>query len=604
MRVLFRIFALTLEHKWLLSLSMFCVSGATAAYLVLPWLFGAAIDEIARVVGAGSVAGSSILRIAMLILGVSVIRATLTFGQTYLGEKLSQQVAYDIRNRFYDHVQNLGFRFHDTHHTGNLMSRAITDVEAFRMFVNTGLVRSPYYFILFFAAAGILIWRDWRLGLVGLSFMPVLAVLTIVLRLHLRKIWLRIQEDMADLSTVLQENMTGARVVKAFAAEDYEEKKYEDKNAAVSGDMVSAARLQALNTSIIMFFYLIVIGMILWIGGIRVIDGYLTPGELASFLFYMQVLSMPVRHAGMVVNSYARAFSAGQRLFEVLDYESDVQESPNAKTISRSKGKVRFDNVGFAYDGQTIALENIEIEADPGKVIALVGAPGSGKSTIVNLMSRFYDVTSGKITIDDADIREMTLKSLRRNIGMVQQDVFLFSATLLENIAYGKEDASIEEVVAAARIAQMDDFIQELPDGYNTEIGERGSTLSGGQRQRMSIARTVLLDPPILVLDDSTASVDANTEEKIRIAMEEVMKGRTTFVIAHRLNTVHKADQIIVLDKGRIIERGTHNQLLSNNGSYRRIYDLQIRPQEEVMMEFDVPSGSEGVLQTSCHHDV
>lgn len=429
--------------------------------------------------------------------------------------------------------------------------------------------------------------------------MPVLAVLTIVLRLHLRKIWLRIQEDMADLSTVLQENMTGARVVKAFAAEDYEEKKYEDKNAAVSGDMVSAARLQALNTSIIMFFYLIVIGMILWIGGIRVIDGYLTPGELASFLFYMQVLSMPVRHAGMVVNSYARAFSAGQRLFEVLDYESDVQESPNAKTISRSKGKVRFDNVGFAYDGQTIALENIEIEADPGKVIALVGAPGSGKSTIVNLMSRFYDVTSGKITIDDADIREMTLKSLRRNIGMVQQDVFLFSATLLENIAYGKEDASIEEVVAAARIAQMDDFIQELPDGYNTEIGERGSTLSGGQRQRMSIARTVLLDPPILVLDDSTASVDANTEEKIRIAMEEVMKGRTTFVIAHRLNTVHKADQIIVLDKGRIIERGTHNQLLSNNGSYRRIYDLQIRPQEEVMMEFDVPSGSEGVLQTS-----
>lgn len=599
MRVLFRIFALTLEHKWLLSLSMFCVSGATAAYLVLPWLFGAAIDEIARVVGAGSVAGSSILRIAMLILGVSVIRATLTFGQTYLGEKLSQQVAYDIRNRFYDHVQNLGFRFHDTHHTGNLMSRAITDVEAFRMFVNTGLVRSPYYFILFFAAAGILIWRDWRLGLVGLSFMPVLAVLTIVLRLHLRKIWLRIQEDMADLSTVLQENMTGARVVKAFAAEDYEEKKYEDKNAAVSGDMVSAARLQALNTSIIMFFYLIVIGMILWIGGIRVIDGYLTPGELASFLFYMQVLSMPVRHAGMVVNSYARAFSAGQRLFEVLDYESDVQESPNAKTISRSKGKVRFDNVGFAYDGQTIALENIEIEADPGKVIALVGAPGSGKSTIVNLMSRFYDVTSGKITIDDADIREMTLKSLRRNIGMVQQDVFLFSATLLENIAYGKEDASIEEVVAAARIAQMDDFIQELPDGYNTEIGERGSTLSGGQRQRMSIARTVLLDPPILVLDDSTASVDANTEEKIRIAMEEVMKGRTTFVIAHRLNTVHKADQIIVLDKGRIIERGTHNQLLSNNGSYRRIYDLQIRPQEEVMMEFDVPSGSEGVLQTS-----
>ncbi len=594
MSILLRILSLTFAHKWLLAISLLCVSGATAAYLALPWLFGAAIDEVVRVFEVGAVSDSAVFRIAALILGVSLLRGALTFGQTYFGERLSQAVSYDVRNRFYDHVQNLSFRFHDTHHTGNLMSRAITDVEAFRMFVMAGIVRSPYYFVLFFAAGGILLWRDWRLGLVGLSFMPVLAILTAVLRLHLRRIWLRVQEDMADLSTTLQENMTGVRVVKAFAAERYEETKYDSKSSAVSDDMVSAARLQALNTSLIMFVYLVVIGMILWIGGMRVIGGHLTPGELASFLFYMQVLSMPIRHAGMVVNSYARAFSAGQRLFEILDYRSPVQEAVGPVALARSRGHVRFQDVSFSYDGRSTALQDIHVDAEPGKVMAIVGSPGSGKSTLVNLLPRFYDVTSGRITIDGIDIRETTLKSLRRNIGIVQQDVFLFAASLRENIAYGREDASMDEVIEAARVAQLHDFIEGLEDGYDTQVGERGSTLSGGQRQRMSIARAVLLDPPILVLDDSTASVDANTEEKIRAAMESVMKERTTFVIAHRLSTVHKADEIIVLDDGRIVERGTHRQLLAAGGPYRRIYDLQLRPQEDVMMEFEVPAGRMG----------
>ena len=595
--ILARILALTFAHKWLLTISLLCVSGATAAYLVLPWLFGAAVDEVANVFEGGSVSEAVIFRISLTILAVSLLRGALTFGQTYFGERLSQAVAYDIRNRFYDHVQNLSFKFHDTHHTGNLMSRAITDVEAFRMFIMASLVRSPYFAILFFATAGILIWRDWLLGLVALSFMPVLAILTAVLRLHLRRIWLRVQEDMADLSTTLQENMTGVRVVKAFAAERYEEAKYEASSTAVSDDMVRAARLQALNTSVMVFAYLVVIGLILWVGGMRVIDGHLTPGELASFLFYMQVLSLPVQSAGMVVNSYARAYSAGQRLFEVLDYRSPVQERRGAREMPKSSGHVRFENVSFSYDGRTPTLQDIDIDASPGKVIALVGAPGSGKSTLVNLLPRFYDVTSGSITVDGVDIRETTLKSLRRNIGMVQQDVFLFTASLRDNIAYGREDASMDEVVAAARVAQLDDYIQGLEDGYDTEIGERGSTLSGGQRQRMSIARAVLLSPPILILDDSTASVDANTEEQIRTAMEAVMKDRTTFVIAHRLSTVHKADEIIVLDRGRIVERGTHDELLASGGAYRRIYELQLRPQEEVMMEFDVPAEAEAAVR-------
>ena len=595
--ILARILALTFAHKWLLAISLLCVSGATAAYLVLPWLFGNAIDEVYRAFEGGTVSEQAILSISITILAVSLVRGALTFGQTYFGERLSQAVAYDIRNRFYDHVQNLSFKFHDTHHTGNLMSRAITDVEAFRMFIMASLVRSPYFAILFFSTAGILVWRDWVLGLVSLSFMPVLAVLTAILRLHLRKIWLRVQEDMADLSTTLQENMTGVRVVKAFAAERYEEAKYEASSSAVSDDMVSAARLQALNSSVMMFAYLVVIGLILWVGGMRVIDGHLTPGELASFLFYMQVLSLPVQHAGMVVNSYARAFSAGQRLFEVLDYRSPVQEAPGAAQMPKSTGHVRFENVSFSYDGRTPTLQNIDIDAHPGKVVALVGAPGSGKSTLVNLLPRFYDVTSGSITVDGVDIRETTLKSLRRNIGMVQQDVFLFTASLKDNIAYGREDASIDEIVDAARVAQMDDYIRGLEEGYDTEIGERGSTLSGGQRQRMSIARAVLLDPPILILDDSTASVDANTEDKIRTAMEAVMKDRTTFVIAHRLSTVHKADEIIVLDRGRVAERGTHQELLASSGAYRRIYELQLRPQEEVMMEFDVPEEAEAAVR-------
>lgn len=564
---------------------------------MLPWLFGNAIDEVYRTFNGGSVSEAAILSISLTILAVSLVRGALTFGQTYFGERLSQAVAYDIRNRFYDHVQNLSFKFHDTHHTGNLMSRAITDVEAFRMFIMASLVRSPYFAILFFATAGILIWRDWLLGLVALSFMPVLAILTAVLRLHLRRIWLRVQEDMADLSTTLQENMTGVRVVKAFAAERYEEAKYEASSTAVSDDMIRASRLQALNTSVMVFAYLVVIGLILWVGGARVIDGHLTPGELASFLFYMQILSLPVQQAGMVVNSYARAFSAGQRLFEVLDYRSPVQENARAAAMPKSSGHVRFNNVSFSYDGRTPALQNIDIDASPGKVIAVVGAPGSGKSTLVNLLPRFYDVTSGSITIDGVDIREATLKSLRRNIGMVQQDVFLFTASLKDNIAYGREDASMDAIVAAARVAQLDDYIQGLEEGYDTEIGERGSTLSGGQRQRMSIARAVLLDPPILILDDSTASVDANTEEKIRTAMEAVMKDRTTFVIAHRLSTVHKADEIIVLDRGRIAERGTHEELLARGGAYRRIYELQLRPQEEVMMEFDVPAEMEAAVR-------
>ena len=352
--------------------------------------------------------------------------------------------------------------------------------------------------------------------------------------------------------------------------------------------MVGAARLQAINTSFVMGMYLLAMALILMYGGHHIIQGYITVGEMVQFLIYLQILSQPVRFSGFLVNNFARAISAGYRLFEILDARSPVRESTYAADLPRVRGHVRFEDVRFSYDRGTQVLNGIDIDARPGQVVALLGAPGSGKSTTTNLLPRFYDVTAGRVTVDDVDVRDVTLKSLRRNIGIVQQDVFLFGASLKENIAYGREDASMDEIVRAAKVAQLHDYIRGLDNGYDTVIGERGVTLSGGQRQRMSIARAVLLDPPILILDDSTSSVDAGTEEMIRTAMESVMRGRTTFVIAHRLSTVHRADQILVLDDGEVVERGTHRELLALGGLYHRIHELQLRPQEEVMMEIDV----------------
>jgi ATP-binding cassette subfamily B protein len=419
--------------------------------------------------------------------------------------------------------------------------------------------------------------------------MPVVMIYSAMIRLKMRNIWLIVQEKMAEMSTVLQENFTGIRVVKAFAAEPHEEAKFERRNQEVATHYIEAEKMRASSTSFMLFTFLLAMGMILFFGGRRVIAGEMSPGELASFIFYLQTLQMPVRMAGWLVNSYARAASAGQRLFEILDTESPVQEEPNARSLQRPRGHVVFEDVTFSYDDTKRVLRNFDLDAKPGQVIALLGAPGSGKSSVVNLIPRFYDVTGGRITIDGNDIRNVSLKSLRQNIGIVQQDVYLFATSIRENIAYGNVEASDDMIERSAKIAQMHEFIGSLPAGYDTHVGERGATLSGGQRQRMSIARAVLLDPPVLILDDSTSSVDARTEELIRRAMEAVMQGRTTFVIAHRLSTVHRADSIIVMKDGKIAEQGTHQELLEYNGLYREIYDLQLRPQEEVMREIESP---------------
>ncbi|MDP6072125.1 MAG: ABC transporter ATP-binding protein [SAR202 cluster bacterium] len=589
MEIIFRIIGIALRHPWRMFGAYACTAGALVAYVMLPRYFGDAIDEISVAFDTGEYDKGAIFTIVLIIFALSAIRGLLSFFQTYLGEALSQFVSYDIRNSFYDHVQHMSFGFHDRHHTGNLMSRVITDVENIRMFINMGLIRTPYFVALFIAVAFLLLRMDWQLGLISISFMPIVALYSARTRLQMRRIWLVVQEKMAEMSTVMLENFSGVRVIKAFASEPYEEVKFDAKNLDVTSRYIEAEKLRASSTSFMLFTFLVAMGLILFFGGRRVIAGDMSPGDLGQFIFYLQILQMPVRMTGWLVNSYARATSAGERLFEILDYESPVKEVAGAREIPRTNGRVHFDNISFGYNGDKTVLTDIELEAEPGQVIALLGAPGSGKTSMVNLIPRFYDVTAGSITLDGIDIRDATLESLRRNIGIVQQDVFLFTTSVRENIAYGRVDASDEEIKSAAKVAQLDQFIESLPDGYETQVGERGSTLSGGQRQRMSIARAVLLDPPVLILDDSTSSVDAQTEDQIRTAMTSVMENRTTFVIAHRLNTVHRADVILVLKDGEVVERGTHQQLLALDGQYREIYELQLRPQEEVMREIEAP---------------
>ena len=588
MEVIWRIVKMALSRRREMTAAYAAMIGAATAYLFLPHLFGQAIDQIEAMLKGGSVQIQGLLVIVGVIIGLSIVRGGLSFFQNYFGEAVSQFVSYDLRNKLYDHVQHLSFGFHDRNHTGQVMSRAITDVENIRMFVNMGIVRTPYFLALFVVVSIILVRMDWQLGLASIAFVPLVVIVSGVVRLKLRLAWLKIQDMMAELNTVLQENLTGQRVVKAFASEEFENRKYNDKSMEVSEAFMSAEKLRAANTAFTLFSFQMGLVIVLLFGGWRYLSGDLTIGQLAAFVFYMQILAMPVRMSGFLVNAYARAASGGQRLFEILDTESDVVEKADAIELGRVEGRVRFEDVSFSYQEGKPALKNIDLEAEPGKVVALIGTPGSGKSTIASLLPRFYEANSGRITIDGIDIRDVTLKSLRQNMGIVQQDVFLFGAGLRENIAYGREDAPIEDVIRAAKIAQLHDFISSLDGSYDSEVGERGVNLSGGQRQRMSIARAVLLDPPILVLDDSTSSVDANTEDLIRQAMEEVMKGRTTLIIAHRLSTVHRADEILVMDKGEIIERGTHQELLALGGNYREIYELQLRPQEDVMRDIDV----------------
>jgi len=463
------------------------------------------------------------------------------------------------------------------------MSRATQDVEAIRFFVSIGSIRTLFIIATLVGICTILAMINWQLTLISLACLPIVAYRAATIGMKLRPIWMNIQEGIAKLGIILQENLSGVKVVKAFSHERYESAKFREQAARLYEDSLLSSKIQAFNTPLMTFVFVLASGLIIWYGGREVIAGRLTAGELTQFYFYLAMLVMPVRMLGYMVNLVSRGISAGERVFEILDAESAVKEAPNAIELRDVKGVVRFEGVSFGYDSVSPVLKNINLEARPGEMVALLGPTGSGKSTLVNLIPRFYDVTEGRITIDGIDIREVTLSSLRRNVGIVQQDVFLFSATIAENIAYGAVNASREDIIAAAKAAYLHDFIESLPEGYDTWVGERGLTLSGGQKQRLAIARTLLVDPRIIIFDDATSSVDTETEYLIQRALRELIRGRTTFVIAQRLQTVKDADQILVLEGGTIVERGTHYQLLREGRIYPQIYELQLRDQEEAL---------------------
>jgi len=580
--VLVRLLSFALPYWRTIGLAGLCVAGASAFVFLMPLLIGWAVDTGLDVKdGAATGDKRTLVIMGLAIVGVAAGRGIFAYGQTYFAEWISQRVAYDIRNSIYRHLQRLSFAYHDKAQTGQIMSRATQDVEGVRMFISMGVLRLLYIIALL---AVTLVWMlliDWKLALLSWIFIPIVAGRSIQVTTSLRPLWLRIQDLQGRLGTVLQESLSGQRVVKAFAREQYESVKFSKEAKELFEAGYETNRIQAFNTPLLTGVWMLAMVAVAWFGAHEIDAGHLSAGELASFMFFQTLLQLPVRSLGWVVMLFARAQSSGERIYDILDAESAVKEKAGAVELRDVQGHIRFEQVSFAYDQISPVLVSIDIDARPGQMIALLGPTGSGKTTVVNLLPRFYDVTGGRITIDGTDIRDVTIASLRRNIGIVQQDVFLFSATMRENIAYGAVEASQQEIEQAAKAAGIHDFIASTPDGYDTWVGERGVTLSGGQRQRVAIARSLLMDPHILIFDDSTSSVDTQTEYQIQQALAELMRGRTTFVIAQRLRTVKAADQILVLQAGEIVERGRHEELIEQDGLYRQIYDLELRDQEQ-----------------------
>jgi ATP-binding cassette subfamily B protein len=458
------------------------------------------------------------------------------------------------------------------------------------MFPSMGLLRISYVFLMIGIGIVGMFYVSWPLALVSIITLPFMAWRSIVLARTVRPIWLQVQANIGEITRVAEEALSGIRVVKAFSREDFESGRF--KVVSERGAMLSyeASKVQSFNQPILIGLSALQIAISMGFGAYLITEGRLTEGELLTFALWLNLLQMPIRQIGFSITWPMRSISSSERIFELLDARSAVEERPNAGDLVNPQGHVVFENVSFGYDNVSAVLDGINMEAHPGQVIALLGPPGSGKSTVVNLIPRFYDVTGGAITIDGQDIRDLKIASLRKAIGIVQQDVFLFIGTIRENIAYARPDATQEEIIAAAKIARIHDFIVSLPAGYDEWVGERGVTLSGGQKQRIAIARTLLMDPRILILDDSTASVDMQTEFLIQQALSDLMKGRTTFVIAQRLRTIMRADEIVVLDGGHVVERGKHSDLIQHDGLYRHIYDLELKDQEEALGHVSEPT--------------
>jgi ATP-binding cassette subfamily B multidrug efflux pump len=577
MRSLLRLRSFVRPYWKQVILALIALTFLTLISLVIPLIIRQVIDQ-----GLVDSNARLLITAALVLLAIGFARGFLIYWQRYLTERIAAQVGYDLRNRLYNHIQRLTFTYHDHAETGQLISRTIEDVRSIERFTGNGIVELIHLLLLFVGIVILLYSANPRLATISLLPMIPLVLITSNFGRKIGNYFLKVDNSLGELSTRIQENVLGVQVVRAFAREPYEIKRFNSGNRILYNARISVigewSRIMPTSHLLVILSTI----LILWFGGNLVIAGEMTIGEVVAFNSYLLMLAEPARQLTWLVNMAGEAVAGVNRTFEVLDIEPEIQSPTDAINLPQLSGRVEFQKVALAYRGEVShALCEIDLTVKPNQVIALIGSTGSGKTSLVNLIPRFYDVNQGALLVDGIDVRKVDLESLRKQIGIVLQTSLLFSSSIRENISYGRSEASEEEVVEAAKAAQAHEFIQSFPAGYDTFVGERGVTLSGGQRQRVAIARALLMDPRILILDDSTSSVDMQTEQLIQRALWELMQGRTTFVIAHRLSTVRRADMILVMDNGQIVERGTHRELIAGDGLYREICDLQLRDREK-----------------------
>ena len=567
-RTFVRLLGFLRPYRWSLVLSIVLAALSQAAAIGMVVLVSVVIDGIEAQRGTQVLAWT-----VVAILAVGVAKAVLMFGRRIISGRQALAIERDMREALYSHLLRLSFGFYDRYQTGQLMSRATVDLQAVRFFLGFGLIFFFQHVLTVVGVTVVLFVVDWRLALIALWITPVLVAVAYRYSHVSHPILRDVQQELGVVATVAEESIVGVHVVKAFAQEDRRQAQFERASGSVFEATVRAFRQRALYVPLLSFLPMLAQAAVLLAAGRLVVSGSLSLGDFFLFNLLLAMLIVPLRSLGMWVGQAQRATASGERIFEVLDEPEGVADRPGAGPLPPGPGEIRFEGISFGYRPERLVLEDVELDIPAGRTVALIGHTGSGKTTLAALVPRFYDATTGRVVVDGVDVRDVTRRSLRREIGVISQDPFLFSATVRENIAFGADDATDEQVVEAARAAQAHEFVEALPEGYDTVIGERGITLSGGQRQRLAIARAILIDPRILVLDDATASVDATTEARIREGLAEVMRGRTTIIIAHRLSTIQLADEVVVLERGRVSARGTPAELLETSEVYRELYE-------------------------------
>ena len=555
-----------------LAVAVVCIVFAASANLYVPWVLKDVIDEV--------LAQKNMLMLNTIAIGIVVVfflRGIFFYGQTYLMSYIAQRVIIDIREDLYRHLQTLSLAYYEKRKTGTIMSYITNDVAALQSALVSSMVEIVQESAILIGSLGTMFFLHWKLSLLTLVTMPIIAQAMKIFGKKLKKTSFVMQERIADITSVLQETISSVRVVKTFVREEYEIGRFKVQNESNFRAQMKNTQVMATLTPVVEFLAAIGVTCIIWYGGVEVVNGRLTSGELVAFLVYAVNLANPVKRLSRLFGEVQKALAAAERVFEVLDTESEVQEKQNAVQLPTIDGKVSFQNVIFEYKQNEPALNDISLEVKPGQMVAIVGPSGAGKSTIANLIPRFYDLKAGNIFIDDIDITDVTLDSLRQQIGIVPQETVLFNGSIYDNILYGDLNATKDQVIAATKAANAHEFIMAMPKGYDSQIGERGASLSGGQRQRIAIARAILKNPRILILDEATSALDTESEKIVQAALDQLMIGRTSFVIAHRLSTVLSADRIIVMEKGNIVEQGTHKELLQLNGLYSSLYNIQFK---------------------------